>query len=297
MKRRFQSWQLSFTDIFSLENEEAKGRTITLISTLLTTLYNVFITGIFYTGFLSMYGLSITDVGILTFIPFLANSLSIFSPKILGRFKRRRKLLLCAKLFYYTLLIVFSNIFPLIFKDHQVRLIGFILITSFASAFFALFSPGITTWFYNFYPKDTEKRTLFLALIQIIPSVLSSILLLVTSYLTDMLEQSPYQNMLILGARYFAFFLVLLDIFSQSKAKEYPYQETTNTKLTDVFVLPFQHKKFLFCMLLMFAWNFVANLNNGLWNYHLLNHLHFSYTLINTISILYTVCLVLLAST
>ncbi|MBR6525994.1 MAG: MFS transporter, partial [Clostridia bacterium] len=45
------------------------------------------------------------------------------------------------------------------------------------------------------------------------------------------------------------------------------------------------------CMLMMFAWNFIANLNNGLWNYHLLNHLHFSYTLLNFVSVLYTLVL------
>ena len=43
----------------------------------------------------------------------------------------------------------------------------------------------------------------------------------------------------------------------------------------------------------MFAWNYNGNLNNGLWNYHLLNHMHFSYTLINSISVFYTVILML----
>jgi hypothetical protein len=43
----------------------------------------------------------------------------------------------------------------------------------------------------------------------------------------------------------------------------------------------------------MFVWNYVGNLNNGLWSYHLLNHMNFSYTLINSISILYTFILLL----
>jgi len=42
---------------------------------------------------------------------------------------------------------------------------------------------------------------------------------------------------------------------------------------------------------MMFCWNYIANLNNGLWNYHLLNHMNFSYTLINGMSALYTVIL------
>ena len=57
-----------FTEIFNFRQDDAKGRSITLASVVLSALYNVFITGLFYTGFLSMYGMSITDAGIVTFI-------------------------------------------------------------------------------------------------------------------------------------------------------------------------------------------------------------------------------------
>ena len=43
----------------------------------------------------------------------------------------------------------------------------------------------------------------------------------------------------------------------------------------------------------MFVWNYNSNLNNGIWNYHLLNHLGFKYTLLNAMSIAYTVILLL----
>ena len=55
-----------FTEIFNFRQDDAKGRSITLASVVLSALYNVFITGLFYTGFLSMYGMSITDAGIVT---------------------------------------------------------------------------------------------------------------------------------------------------------------------------------------------------------------------------------------
>ena len=72
-----------FTEIFNFRQDDAKGRSITLASVVLSALYNVFITGLFYTGFLSMYGMSITDAGIVTFIPFIGNLFSVFSSKYL----------------------------------------------------------------------------------------------------------------------------------------------------------------------------------------------------------------------
>ena len=65
--------------IYGWKDEKRKGRSISLISTLLTSFYNVFITGSFYTGFLCMYEISLVGVGIITFISPLANCFSIFS--------------------------------------------------------------------------------------------------------------------------------------------------------------------------------------------------------------------------
>lgn len=296
MGKSFQAFRAALSDIYGLKDEDSKGRLIVLADSLLTTAYNVFITGIFYTGFLTMYGMSITDTGILSFIPFIANLLSIFSPKILRHFKRRKGILIASKISFYAMYIIAANIMPQFVKGPAARMNCFIAILFFSFGFYALFSPGFTTWFYHFFPEDNEHRSRFLMYNQIFSSVLSSIVLIFSSVLTDALRNSPYQNQLILIFRYFSFILVLLDVWLQSRAKEYPYLETARIKLKEIFTLPFKHKKFLLCMLLMFAWNFNCNLNNGLWNYHLLNHMHFSYTLINAMSILYTFILLLLSS-
>ena len=59
----------------------------------------------------------------------------------------------------------------------------------------------------------------------------------------------------------------------------------------DVLTVPFRYKKFMLCMAIMFVWNYITYLNSGLWQYHLLNHLDFPYTLLNGVTILYTVIL------
>jgi len=285
----------SLGEIFSFENDESKGRIIALSSTLLTTVYNVFVTGIFYTGFLSMYGMSITDAGILTFVPFLCNMLSIFSPKLLSHFKERKKILLTAKIIYYFIYVVATTLMPQFVIDPDARLFWFVALSAIATSFYSLFSSGITNWMYCFYPKNNDLRVRYLTLTQMFSSILSSIILFGSGYLTDALQHSSFQDQLILIFRYFAFVLVLLDVFITSKAKEYPYEESAHVKLSDVFTLPFHHKKFLYCMILMFIWSYVGNLNAGLWNYHLLNHMKFSYTTINIVSVSHTVFLIVLA--
>ncbi len=281
----------SLIDIYSPRTDEGKGRLISLTSGMIAALYNVFITGIFYTGFLSMYGISITGVGIITFIPYIATCFSVFSPSILGRFQKRKGILLAAKVYFYAMYIIATTLMPQFVTDPDDRLTWFIILLFLAYSVYALFSPGFTTWFYRFYPPESERRTRYIALNQTFSSILSCIMLLVSSLLTDAVEGSDMQDQLILLFRYIAFGMVLIDIAMQAMAKEYPYAEAPKLRLDKVFTIPFRYRKFLLCMMIMFVWNYIGNLNNGLWNYHLLNHLNFSYTVINIVGMMYTLIL------
>lgn len=289
----FRAQKQAFIDIYSLRNEDAKGRLISLGSALITSIYNVFITGIFQTGFLSMYGISITGVGIITFIPLIASCFSVFSSVILERIPRRKWILIASKVYFYAMSVLGTTIMPSLVTGTQARLVWFSIIMFLAYSVYALFSPGFTPWFYAFYPADNERRTRYIALNQIFASVMSSAVLLLSGVLTDAVSGSAHQGQIILLFRYLAFALVLVDVGMQACAIEYPYPKGPKLRFRQVFTLPFQYSKFLACLLLMFAWNFNANLNSGLWHYHLLNHMHFPYTLINAMSVMYTVVLIL----
>ena len=108
-----------------------------------------------------MYGMSITDAGIVTFIPFIGNLFSVFSSKLLARFKRRKPVLIVAKVYFYAMYILATNVMPNFVADPQARLIWFAVIILLAYAVYAPFSTGFTVWFYSFYPKDNERRTKF----------------------------------------------------------------------------------------------------------------------------------------
>jgi len=294
MKIRFiEEQKLLLKDTYNTRDEYAKGRLVSLGSSLMTAFYNVFITGIFYTGFLSMYGISITGVGIISYIPMLSSCLCVFSPAILERIRRRKPVLLAMKIYFYAMYILASTWMPLIVTDPDKRVLWFGIIIFLAHAVYALFSPGITTWFYAFYPANQEERSRYITYNQLFTSIGQSLLMIFSSILTDAVSGSPFQNQLILGMRYLAFVLVIIDVVMQMFAKEFEQPVGRRAKLHELFTLPFKYKRFTYCLILMFFWSYVSNLNNGLWQYHLLNHLDFSYTLINFASVLYTIIFLL----
>ena len=282
-------------EIFGFYDENAKGRTVYIFCVILNAFYNVFITGVFYTGFLTMNGMSITDAGVVTFIPYLGNLFSVFSSKILVHFRRRKPIMIAAKIYFYVMYILAATVMPQFVADPQQRLYWFAGIVFLAYAVYAPFDPGFVIWFYRFFPEDDARRSRYLLYQQIAASVIGSVILIFSSMITDAVTNAQNQHALINGLRYFAFVLVLLEIAIQVQAKEYPVPPEPPLKLKEIFTLPLRYKKFMYSTLLMFAWNYVLNLNNGLWNYHLLNHMRFSYTLINSMAVVGTVILLALS--
>lgn len=291
MKARLSSFRYAFSDIFNTRDDMAKGRVINLTCTLLTAVYNVFITGIFYTGFLTMNDINISGSGVVMMIPYVANLFSIFSEKVLSRFKHRKIAMIGAKIYFYFMYIIATTIMPRFIAGPDARLVAFVIILFLAYAVYAPFSPGITVWFYQFFPKDNERRTRYLLLCQVFSSIMSTIILLCSGIITDAFKRSGNQETIIVILRFVAFGLVLLETMIQLRAKDFTPPSHGNLKLGEVFTMPLRYRKFLMCMIMMFCWNFIANLNNGLWGYHLLNHMKFDYTLINLMSVMYTVIL------
>lgn len=203
--------------LYGWREEQQRGRMIILLDALLTAVFNVFITGIFYTGFLTMYEIDLVSVGIITFIPPLASTFHMFSPMILERIRRRKPVLIAAKIYFYSMYIIATNLMPLVVTDPHQRVIWFCIILFLAYAVYSLFSDGFTPWFYNFYPSEPKDRAAFISYNQIFSSATSSAVLLLTGLLVTAVGSR--QNTFILAFRYFAFVLVLVDVFSRHMLK------------------------------------------------------------------------------
>ena len=280
--------------IYGWKDEKRKGRSISLISTLLTSFYNVFITGIFYTGFLSMYEISLVGVGIITFISPLANCFSIFSPMVLERIQKRKWLLAGAKIYYYFMIIIATNLMPLLVTDPGQRVVWFCLLQFLATDCLCGVQRGFHSMVLSFLPAGSRTESGLFELQSGIQFHPQQCILLLSGGLAVAVKSSGHQDALILGMRYFAFALVLLDVFFQVQAKEYPYPLlTSHVHLREVFRLSFAHPKYMRCLLVMFAWSYIGALNSGTWNYYLLNTVGFSYGMINLSSVFCIVMLLL----
>lgn len=270
----------TFKKVYNFRDPDAKGRVCVLVYTFVEYFLNYITSGIFYTQFLHSYGVDITGVGILNFIPFLASLFVFFTPGLLNLFPKRRWLLAGCKLMYYLLNVAGLTLLPVIVKDYTALLLCMIVITFLASLFNVVATAGYAAWHIRFQPE--EVRAYHVTVSQFLNAIVAGILMLSAGWLCDHLPE-----WFILALRYFAFGLGVVNVIFLLLPREVEYPVVRTPKFSDILSIPLHHKKFMRTMLVVFLWQFSLYCYSSQLNYYLLDTIGMTQTFYNIIIFLY----------
>ncbi len=287
--------QTTFGKMYDLHDEHGRGRALILTHLVLSTVITTIADGAFYTSFLTIYGIDIISVGILTFVPYIAQLLSLSAPYILERMARRKWFLAACRCLYSLLHILGVTVLPELVADPSARLpwlVGLILAANIVNA---LSTQGYTVWHAQYLPKSHRFSYFFSQTLtcNALPCAIAIFLALIA----DAAAGTAIANAVIIGIRYLAFAIALLDLFVLLRIKEYPYpRRKAKVKFLDVFTLPLKHKKFLCTMAVCFCYTFatyLCPLSIGVFMYYLLNDAGAPYSLPYTVDLCFSLFLVL----
>ncbi len=269
-----------FRKVYNFRDPDAKGRLCVLIFTVIEGFLTYITTGIFYTEFLQTYDVDITGAGILSFVPYLASMLVLFTPKLLNHFPRRRWLLGICKFLYYLFNIVGLTVLPMIVTDSQTRLWGMIVITFLSALFNVIATAGYAAWHIRFQPE--EVRSYHLSVSQFATAFVAGVLMLSAGVLCDHLPSS-----FIIALRFFAFALGVFNIVFLLLPREVEYPVIHTPRFTDIISIPVRNRKFMLTMLVVFLWQFSLFCYSSQLNYYLLHNIGMDQTFYNIIIFLY----------
>lgn len=277
--------------VCNLVTEDGRGRTNLMLSTIMLSIVNGFTGGIFYTGFLVSYGINIVNISILTLLPSVCGILSLFTPYIMARFPKRKTILSVSCILYYILNIGGITILPELLHTESQRVTGLIIITLLTNVINWLILPAYHPWQMSLLTPDV--RHTYQAYNSVVSNTASTLLLIVSSIVTDSLEGDT-QRTVIIALRWTALAVAFLDVYFRSKPRE-PEYVTTNAqaRITDIFRIPLSNPKFRLTMLVYFLYASIANLTNASESVWLLQEVKVSYLYINIVSAVYS--LVILA--
>lgn len=272
--------------LFNLHDEKAKGRSVMLASSIMTGIIGWLTGGLFYTSFLMHNGIDLVKIGIISFVPYIANCFAVFAPSILERFPKRRWVLFGGRLVYYLLTIFSTTVMPFLVTDPDLRTLCFAILIFAANITNALFAGGYSAWHINFIPNNVRAE--YFSTSSMISNFIALGTALISSLVADAFSSSPYAYTIIIILRLAAFALALLELWFLLQPAEYPYEKSGDkVRFSDIFTKPFSHPKFMYTLLLMGLWTFFVDTSASSINYYLLNDVGVSYTFTFTLNMLY----------
>ena len=283
IKKRVKASPLLY--VYNMKDDLGRGRSCMLLSSVMAGLVGQLSGSLFYTSFLLMYGLDKSEIGILTFIPYITCLLNIFSPTILERFKKRKWILVTSKLAFYTVNIIGITLLPMLVKDPKALLFGFIILIIIANAINQLFASGFSAWNANFLPDHV--RVDYFNSASCINSAITFAVTLAVSAIGDSLKDTPQERPMLIAIRFIAFALAIVDCAIWLIPKEFPYATKARTKFSNIFTLPFKNRRFLGTIMIAAAYTFALNIPNATLNAYILDDVGISYTLCNGINATY----------
>ena len=146
-----------YRELFFDKNPEAHGRLCMVTSGIVTNISGNLAGGAFYSAFLLEYGINLTNIGIIIFIPYIASLFTLLSPMVLSKFKRRRWILFATRVLSNILSIVGVTVLPLVVHGETAKVVCFALISFLASVIGSLFTPGYSVWHFNFLPDKVRS--------------------------------------------------------------------------------------------------------------------------------------------
>lgn len=276
-----------FFQVFNFKDSDAKGRCCVLIYMVVEGFLTYITSGIFYSGFMDGYGIDIVNVGILSFIPYIASLFVIFTPALLNKFPKRRWILGVCKFLYYFIILVGQNLLPIIVTDARQRIIGLISIIFVASIFNVIATSGYAAWHIRFQPE--EVRAYYLNVTQFLTALVAGVLVLASGWITDSLTGLGSKQLdFIVGFRYFAFALAVIDVIFLLIPKEVSYPVLHQPKLSDIILIPLRNKKFMLTMVVVFLWQFSLTCYSSFLNMYIIQNIGMSYTFYNIIIFAYS---------
>lgn len=280
-----------FFSVFNGGDELARGRCFLLASSITANIAATLFGGTFYSGFLLANGIDLVQIGVISFIPNLCVLFSLLSPPFLAKLAKRKSFLLTLHAVYYFLLIVAITVLPYLnlSKEWTIGLLAlFLLIAHGCNAFS---NAGWFVWHKKLIPEPV-RATYFSYSLAII-GVMNSVVQILGAVLADALKAGGDELTGMVIVRLSGLLFAAIDMICLACIKEYPYEAvTSHTRIRDVFLLPFKHKKYLGTVVLKMTWNLISGLVTSFVSVFLLQSVGISYTYIYVMTALYGVFLI-----
>lgn len=285
MKKMIQTLLLKsgWHDVYDRRSTDGRARSCLLATIVLQSVINGFSSGVFYSGLLVGYGISLVNISIISIIPNIASFFTLLTPYVLQRFPKRRTILTVTRIISYAVNILGITFLPMVVQSETGRVIGIVIILLVSNVINSLFGGGYSPWHMHY--LKPEIRNDYFSSTTVISSAFSTVLMILISLVVDSIE-GQYQLQMITLLRVLAFLIAMLDVYFMQKPKEPEYLTSVDTpRLTDIIRIPLKNKKFMMTELIFVIYMITGNMGGSVVVPWLLEDVKVGYFLMNLVGV------------
>lgn len=273
------------TLIFNKNEEYARNRLHILRFSILANVIAILYGGYFFTGLLLRLGADDAYMGYVTIVTYVGNLAAVFSPLLVERFAKRKRMLLISRGAYYLLLLGFITAVPFIGNGDGVKLALILTAVSAANLIAALTGSGMSVWHLQSLPESV--RSSFFTNLNMIIGVLNMVLLNIAGLVADYFKGLGQEMLGIVLLRSIALLVAFAEIYSLSRIREYPYAVTPKKiNLVDIFRNPLKNKRYRAVMAIIVLWTLTASIPGPFFQVYLIRDLQISYSFLSMVNLL-----------
>lgn len=273
------------TLVFSRHEEYARNRLYILWFSIYANTVVILYGGSFFTGLLLSLGADDGYMGAITIVTYAGSIAAVFSPLIVERFRRRKRLLLFSRATYYLLLLGFVTAIPYIGISTSAKLTTILTVIGLVNLISALTGSGMSVWHLQSLPEGV--RSSFFANLNMIIGILNMILLNLAGLFADYFKLRGQELLGIVLLRCVACVFAFLDIYNLSRIKEYPYpQATQKIRLIDIVRIPLKNNKYMAVISIIVIWTLAATIPGPFYQVYLLKDLKINYSFLSAVNLL-----------
>jgi hypothetical protein len=240
--------------------------------------------GNFLVGLYTIIHMSDVLLGVLTTVIQFCNIFQIMSPLLLGRFKRKKQILLATRIIYYSFYIVIIGIIPFVPGEDGFRA-GLLMAAMVAANFVnALAAPGYSVLHIRSIPEDS--RADFFSVLNLLVNICVYVFILASGYIVDFFRDRGSFLAGITVVRVIGLVFAALEIYAHCHIHEFDEPDGADPHPRINPFAPLKNKKFMLCVILTGLYSCFANIPGVYYSSYLVNDLVIPFSYLGIVNFL-----------
>jgi hypothetical protein len=277
--------------LFNKKDELAENRRNIVIEQAFAGTSGTLVNNNYFTGLLILLKLKETTIGNISVLNSLGGVFQAFSFMFLGKYKKKKNIIIFWKAVVYVLSIIFIGCIPFLgFNELSNSILIYILIfsTTFISA---VVNPGMSAWHVKSIPQ--EIRNSYFSFFIVAVNVVTFLATFFSGRIADIFKAGGNELLGLTVLRFLAIIAAIFDLIWLSKIREYPDNSETHGISLKMLSIPLRDKTYRNTILVSVLYTFSASITGPYYNLYLLKDMHVEYTTMALVNMCFIVTLLL----